>query len=126
MDDPDPKGVAVIPVVFEAPSYAAIWNAGDLAIHLEESTDALTYEGCTDFQVVCLIDITLSCTVKSNSKVPGEYSCRIENEHVPATGDLPATRSVCVKLELEKVPPVNALGQDRQVATVTLTVAPRA
>lgn len=126
MDDPDPHSLCVLPIFINSPSYATIWKKGGLSIHLEESTDVLTYEGCTDFQVLCLMDITLSCKVKSNGKVPGEYSCWIENEHVPFTGDVPATRSVCVKLELEKVPPVNALGQDRQVATVTLTVAPRA
>ncbi|MHC4366601.1 MAG: hypothetical protein ACYSW8_03190 [Planctomycetota bacterium] len=126
MDDPDPHGLCVLPIFIDLPSYVTIWKKGGLSVHLEESIDALAYEGCTDFQVLCLMDITSSCKIKSNGKVSGEYSCQIENEHVPFTGDVPATRSVCVKVELEKVPLVNAVGQDRQVATVTLTVAPRA
>ncbi len=125
MDDPNPNSLCVIPIVIETPSYAIILNQGDLAIDLKETTDALTYEGCTDFKVLSALNITLSCKVKSNGKVPGYYSCLIENEHVAPTGDMPTTRTVCVKLEMEKIPSMSVFAEDRQVATVILTVAPR-
>lgn len=125
MDDPNPNSLCVIPVVIGTPSYAMILNQGDLAIDLKETDDALIYEGCTDFKVLSALNITLSCKVKSNGKVPGVYSCLIENEHVAPTGDIPVTRTVCVKLEMEKIPPMSVFAEDRQVATVILTVAPR-
>lgn len=125
MDDPDPKPLCVLSVHLGTPSYAAILNQGDLSIHLEETTDVLTYEGCTDFKVICLFDVTLSCKVTDNGKVPGDYSCWIDDENVPITGDIPVTRTVCVKLKIEKLPRVHTFPQDLQVATVTLTVSPR-
>jgi len=117
------ESVCEMPVYIELPGYALILNKDKLKINLDE-VDAETYEGCTDFKMISLIDITLGCQVINHEKVPGDFSCSLDNKYVDFTGKTPVKRKVCVKLEHCNLFKVNTHQNNLQVATVTLTVAP--
>jgi len=114
-----------IPVYMELPGFAKVLNKDDLEISLDDVSFG-TFQGCTDFELIAMIDITLGCKVKGNRKVRGDYSCSIDNPQVPATGSTPEIRKVCVKLENAKFYYFATSPDERvQVATLTLTVSAR-
>jgi hypothetical protein len=115
-----------IPVRIEMPGFAQIINAKDLEIFLDD-INTETYEGCTNFQVMCNLDITLGCKLIINGKVSGDYSCWIDDTYVQATGSTPETRTACVRLENPKYHYFAASeeGVVTEVAQLVLTVAPR-
>ena len=115
-----------IPVCIDVPRFVQILNAKDLEIFLDE-IDADTYEGCTDFQVVCNLDIILGCKLVLNGKVHGDYSCWIDDTHVPVTGSTPETRTACVRLEHPKYYyfATSEEGIVAEVGKLIVTVAPR-
>jgi len=120
----DEVSICEMPVYMELPGFARVLNPEDLDIHIE-SLDLDTYSGCTDFELICSIDIVLGCKVQSNGKVGGDYSCWIVNPQVQTTGDgTPATRTACVKLDKVEFSFLPAPGESLEVATLTLTVAP--
>jgi len=113
------------PVYMELPGFAKVLNKDDLEISLDDVSFG-TFQGCTDFELIAMIDITLGCKVKGNRKVRGDYSCSIDNPQVPATGSTPEIRKVCVKLENAKFYYFATSPDERvQVATLTLTVSAR-
>ncbi|MHC4557258.1 MAG: hypothetical protein ACYTFW_01910 [Planctomycetota bacterium] len=115
-----------VPVRIEIPPFVQVLNAKDLEIFLDE-VDARTYEGCTDFQVISNLDIKLGCRLIINGKVRGDYSCWINDAYVQPTGDLPETRTACVRLENPKYYYVatSSEGEVVEVAKLVLTVSPR-
>ena len=119
----DEVDICTVPVYMELPGFAKVLNMDDLEIHLE-SLDFRTYEGCTDFEIISAIDVLLGCRVTSNGKVGGDYSSKIENPQVPATGSEPVTRTACVRLENVSFDTIPAPNESLQVATLTLTIAP--
>jgi hypothetical protein len=117
------QDLCVIPIYMDLPGFARVVDMDELEIHLE-SLDMWTYEGCTDFGIICSIDVRLGCRVKSNGVVGGDYTCKVKNPHVPVTGPDPVTRTACVRLEnvgFDKLPAPN---DTLEVATLTLTVVP--
>lgn len=118
------ESICEMPVYIDLPGYAVILSKDDLRINLFE-VDVETYKGCTDFRMLSLIDVTLGCRVVNHRKVPGEFSCTLDNRYVDVTGKTPVKRQVCVKLENCNLFQVHAYQNNLQVATVTLTVAPR-
>jgi hypothetical protein len=122
----EPLAVNQVPVRIEIPPFVQILNTKNLEIFLDE-LDAQTYEGCTDFQVICNLDIKLGCRLIINGKVGGNYSWWINDVYVPATGELPETRKACVRLENPKYYYVatSREGEVVEVAGLVLTVSPR-
>ena len=120
----DEVSLCEMPVYMELPRFAKVLNPEDLDIHVE-SLDMDTYSGCTDFELICSIDVVLGCKVESNGEVGGDYSCWIENPQVQTTGGgTPATRKACVKINHVNFSYLPAPGESLEVATLTLTVAP--
>jgi hypothetical protein len=115
-----------IPVCIDVPMFVQVLNVKDLEIFLD-AVDAGIYEGCTDFQVLSNLDIVLGCKLVLNGKVLGDYSCWIDDTYVQATGDAPATRKACVKLENPEYYyfATSEAGVDVEVAKLIVTVAPR-
>lgn len=120
----DDLDICTVPVYMELLGFAKVLNPDELDIHIK-SLDLNTYTGCTDFELICSVDVILGCRIQSNGKVGGDYSCWVENPQVEITGDAtPATRTACVKLDNVEFSNLPAHGESLEVATLTLTVAP--
>lgn len=120
----DEANICEIPVYMVLPGFAQVLNANDLEIHLHD-INIQTYEGCTDFEMISAIDILLGCTIQSNGKVGGDYSCWVDDTLVNATGPTPVARKACVRLENVEFDVLPAYGDSIEVGTLTLTISPQ-
>lgn len=115
--------VCEIPVMMDVGMYIEVLCQDDLVIKLEQVAFR-TYEGCTELQIKSNFDAELGCAIQSTGKVPGIYTCSIDNPKVPATlCSTVATRMVCVKAEDVSIVHITP-GSDVHVADVTISVRP--
>jgi len=118
-----PSDTCVIPVTMDVGMYVEILDVRSYSIKLQQVAFG-TFEGCTDIRIKSNFDLELMCKIKPTGRVPGDYSCWIDNPKVPLDlSENVAVRKVCVKADNVKVlyvPP----GEDIHVANVTVTVIP--
>ncbi|UCG58452.1 MAG: hypothetical protein JSU70_02885 [Phycisphaerales bacterium] len=115
--------LAEIPVYMKIGMYIEILDQDSLRIIMQQ--DAWRqYSGCVTIRIKCNFDAVLSCRFESNGAIPGDYSCSINEEKVPATlSDTVAEREVCVYGE--KVAIVHAMPQKKlRVGTAIISVKP--
>ena len=118
-----PEKKCVIPVVMDVGMYFEILDVKNMSIKLEQ-VEFDTFEGCTEIQIKSNFDLELVCKVKPTGRVPGQYTCSIDNPKVPLDlSENVTVRNICVKAEKVKVL-YTAPGLDVHVADVTLTVVP--
>ncbi len=120
-----PQRRCQIPVKMDIGMYVEVLDVQNLSIKLKQ-VGFETFEGCTEIQIRNNFDLELGCIIKPTGKIPGEYSCSIDNPKVPfrLSNDV-TTRNVCVRAEKVKIlyaPP----GLDVHVADVTITIVPEA
>ncbi|UCG56989.1 MAG: hypothetical protein JSU70_19255 [Phycisphaerales bacterium] len=115
--------VCEIPVMMDVGMYIEILCQQELVIKLKQVAFA-TYEGCTDIHIKSNFYAELGCTIETTGKVPGVYTCAIDDPMVPPTFcEAVAVRKVCVKAEDVSIVHV-VPGCDVHVADVTITVKP--
>ena len=118
-----PMDTCVIPVTMDVGMYVEILDVSSYSIKLEQIAFG-TFEGCTDIRLKSNFDLELGCKVKPTGRVPGEYSCWIDNPKVQCDlSENVTVRKVCVRADNVKVIYV-APGADIHVANVTVTVIP--
>ena len=115
-----PQEVVTIPVVMDIGYWIKVKNQ-DAKIKLNQVNINL-YEGCTDIEILTNVDIALSCSVKPNGAVPGDWSCSVSPSEVDASG---GTVSLCAKVEKPDLSGTPGGKNNVQVATVSLKVVPR-
>jgi hypothetical protein len=116
-----PQEITTIPVVMDIGYFILIRDQDKLRIKLKQNS-IRDYEGCTDMVIVSNFDLTLSCSITSTGKVPGDYSCSVSPANIDAPG---GTSSVCAKLKNANLTQVPGGAKDVHVANVTIKVAPR-
>jgi hypothetical protein len=115
--------VCEIPVFMDVGMYIEILCQEDLVIKLVQVAFA-TYEGCVDIRIKSNFNAELGCKVEATGKVPGTYTCSIDDPKVPATlCSTIAVREVCVKAEDVSIVHITP-GTDVHVADVTITAKP--
>ena len=118
-----PSDACVIPVTMDVGMYVEILDVSSYSIKLQQ-VEFGTFEGCTDIRIKSNFDLELACKVKPTGRVPGDYSCWIDNPKVPLDlSENVTVRKVCVKAEKVKIL-YAAPGLDVHVADVTITVMP--
>lgn len=118
-----PSDTCVIPVTMDVGMYVEILDVRSYSIKLQQVAFE-TFEGCTEIKIKSNFDLELGCKVKPTGRVPGDYSCWIDNPkvHLDLSENV-SVRKVCVKADNVKVlyvPP----GEDIHVANVTVTIIP--
>ena len=118
-----PSDTCVIPVTMDIGMYVEILDVRSYSIKLEQVAYE-TFEGCTDIRIKSNFDLELGCKVKPTGRVPGDYSCWIDNPKVPLDlSENVTVRKICVKADNVKIIYV-APGSDVHVANVIVTVIP--
>jgi len=116
-----PQEVTTIPVLMDVGFYILIRDQDQLKIRLKQTT-IKDYDGCTDMVIVSNFDLTLSCSISSTGKVPGDYSCSVSPANIDSPG---GTTTVCAKLTNANLGLVPGGTKDVHVANVTIKVVPR-
>ena len=112
-----------IPVMMDVGMYVEILDCCSLSIKLKQVASE-TYEGCTEIRIRSNFDVELGCEIESTGRVPGDYSCFIDDPKVPMTlSENVAVRDVCVKVEKVRIAYAQP-GCNIHVANVTITVKP--
>jgi len=113
--------VAQIPVVMDVGFWVKIKDQDKLKIKLSQKS-IHEYEGCTDINVECNFNITMSCSISATGAVPGSYSCSINPASLSAPG---GTATVCAKLKDADLSKTPGGSKGVHVATVTIKVKPK-
>jgi hypothetical protein len=116
-----PQEVAAIPVLMDVGYYILIRDQDKLRIRLKQTT-IKDYEGCTDMVIISNFDLTLSCSISSTGKVPGDYSCSVSPANIDSPG---GTSTVCAKVANANLTQIPGGTKDVHVANVTIKVVPR-
>lgn len=116
-----PQEIAEIPVVMDIGYWVKIKDQDKLKIKLSQIS-IHEYEGCTDMNVECNFNITLSCSISATGAVGGKYSCWINGGDINAPG---GTAQVCAKLKDANLKDQPGGTKNVKVATVKIWVLPR-
>jgi len=117
---PIPLEIASIPVVMDVGYWIKIVNQNAFIKLKQKSIN--TYEGCTDLQIRCNVDLAMSCSISPTGTVKGTYSCSIVGPNINVPG---GTMAVCAMLKNPDLVSHPGGTTNLQVATVTIRVVPR-
>jgi hypothetical protein len=121
-----PQVITEIPVLIDIGFWVRIKDQDKLKIKLSQ-VDIHTYAGCTNVNIECNFDLTVSCSISpekvdGSNVMGGKYSCSVNNADVYAPG---GTVEVCAQVKEANLKDVPGGSKNVKVATVKLKVAPQ-